>query len=192
MSNGLTILVDLDGVLADFDGALFSDTADFIDWPDEALSRSRRFCTDYLNRREAKVVRRYIEETRFFRDLPLIPGAQGGVKELEELGHDLWICTKPLEANPWCASDKMAWVADHFPSLAKKVILAPDKSMVKGDILLDDAHKPFQRVIAPWVPVWYPYLHNQEEGRSYWKWGQDPAILEGMAHAWSAYYEEAI
>jgi len=170
----IRILLDMDGVLADFDAKLFADTAEVIQWPSEALRRTRRFCTDHLpSNQERRYVRRHIETTPFFRDLPVIEGARKGVRELEEMGFDLWVVSKPLESNPTCASDKYAWVADHFPTLAGKVILTPDKSLIHGGILLDDAIKDRERALASWTPVHYSYPHNAAKTgyRFTWEFG---------------------
>lgn len=191
----MKILLDMDGVLADFDAALFRDTAHFIDWPQVSLNREHRFCTDVLSSRNAKRVRRFIEETPFFRDLPVIPGAKEGVDAMLSAGWDVWVCSKPLEANATCASDKMEWIKRHFPELVGKVILAPKKSMVKGDILLDDAHKPADFHEASWLPVWYPYPHNMNgspafDRRLYWHWGFPISVLETLWEEQWIYYEE--
>ena len=179
----------MDGVLADFDQCVF-DAALGVDFPEAALRREARFCTDFLSKRGRARVRTYIESGHFFRGLPLVPGALEGVAGLEAAGHDLWVCSKPLEANPHCASDKMGWIEEHFPSLVGKVILAPKKSMIKGDVLLDDAHKVRDFHEASWVPVWYPYPHNFNVDRAYWSWGDPVEDLVRYAEAWSFYKEE--
>ena len=178
----MRILIDMDGVLADFDGGLFTATADFIEWPEEALARTRRFCTDYLGKREAKAVRAFIEKTDFFRDLPVIPGARLVVEDLLERGHDLWVCSKPLEANPWCANSKMAWIEEHFPELSGKVILAPNKGMIAGDVLLDDAIKERDIAGASWVPVHYTYPHNADRHGHRFTWADGATALEEVAN----------
>jgi len=167
------ILLDMDGVLADLDGKLFRDTASVIQWPEEALKRNRRYCTDYLEEREARIVRDHIESTRFFRTLPVISGARQGVRELERMGFDLWVVSKPLPADYFSPSDKVAWIKDHFPTLARKVILTQDKSLVDGTILLDDAIKTREAAVASWAPVHYAYPHNShKEGyRFTWHYG---------------------
>ena len=174
----MRVLLDMDGVLADFDAQLFEELEGTIVWPAEALRREARFCTDFLPRRERLIVREHIETTAFFSRLPVVEGAVEGVRDLYEAGHDLWVCSKPLEANPWCASDKMGWIEEHFPDLVGKVILSPNKSMIKGDVLLDDAHKPSGFGVADWVPVWYPYPHNRAEGRVYFRWGDGAAAFD--------------
>lgn len=118
-----------------------------------------------------------IEAPGWFRGLPVTPGAKSGVGQLLTAGVDIWVVTKPLEANPTCRDDKAAWLREHFPMLERKLILAPDKSMIVGDVLLDDAINLEWILKAQWRPVvfrapfngsgseWH-YLHS-------WSWG-DP------------------
>jgi len=176
----MRILLDMDGVLADFDAGVFRDLPD-MPWPVEAYERGERYCTDYLAKPERKAVRRHIEETHFFRHLPVIDGAAEGVESLFTKGHDLWVCTKPLEANPWCANDKMAWIAEHFPDLVGRVIVAPRKSMIHGDLLLDDAHRSDDLREATYCPVWYRYPHNYKADRLFFTWADSVELLESYA-----------
>jgi 5'-nucleotidase len=174
----MRMLIDQDGVLADFDAKLFEDLAGVVDWPPRALAREARFCTDFVTRRERKIIRAYIEETDYFRHLPVIDGAKEGIAKLLELGHDLWVCTKPLEANKTCATDKMAWINEHFPELHDKVIIAPNKGLIKGDILLDDCIKEEWLGVAEWRPIHYSYPHNAMKPGLRFTWADDVRLLE--------------
>lgn len=177
----MKLLLDMDGVLADFDAGVFRDIPN-VDWPQEAYDRHQRWCTDYLPRSQRRTVRRHIEETHFFRHLPVIPGAVDGVCELMARGHDVWVCTKPLEANPWCANDKMAWIDEHFPILHGRVIIAPRKSMIHGDLLLDDCHKDADLEECSYLPVWYSYPHN-DYGSPRFTWDDPVTLLEDYLNA---------
>lgn len=99
---------------------------------------------------------------RFFglwRHLDLI---HDGATFLRRRGFDVWVCTKPLEVNPTCRDDKGAWIEEHFPELLHRLIITPDKSMVRGDVLIDDAPKP------EWFPraTWYPLIFDLPFNRS--------------------------
>ena len=112
-------------------------------------------------------------------ELPVVPGAQQGVLDLLNAGVEVWVCTKPLEVNPTCHSDKANWILRHFPPLHDRLIIAPDKAMVVGDVLLDDAPKPewFER--AAWRPVIFdsPFNRPMFPGCQRWTWGQPIADL---------------
>jgi 5'-nucleotidase len=178
----MRILIDMDGVLADFDAHLFQTTALDIPWPKEALDRGKRFCTDYLSSNaERTYVRAVIEGPRFFRDLPVIAGAQEGVNGLLEAGTDVWLVSKPLIESPTCASDKYEWVARFFPGMERKLILAPDKSLVQGTILLDDAIKEREELRATWAAVHYSYSHNLDKTGYKFTWAEGAERLLTIA-----------
>jgi 5'(3')-deoxyribonucleotidase len=169
----MRILLDMDGVLADFDAQLWDETRLTVAWPEEAFLRGRRFCTDYLSSNaDRALIRRHIESTGFFWRLPVIAGAQEGVAALEDAGADVWVVSKPLTASESCASDKYSWVAEHFPSLREKVILAPNKSLVQGTILLDDAIKDREEEVAEWAAVHYSYAHNLDKVGYKFTWAE--------------------
>lgn len=75
----------------------------------------------------------------FFRDLQPLNGSQGFVRKLWKSGKfDIYIVTKPVADSPLSYTEKVEWVARHFPYLLNKIILCQDKSMIKIDILVDD------------------------------------------------------
>lgn len=179
-----TILLDQDGPLADFDYHFWRRCAEqgFTFDCDGPEFQQHRYFTDHIpNRRERAKARAMVDAPGWFAELPVTPGAQAGVEQILDAGLDVWVCTKPLEANPSCLNDKHAWLVRHFPALSDRLITAPDKSMVVGDVLLDDAPKPewFER--ACWAPVIFeaPFNRDQFEGLPRWSWC-DPieALLE--------------
>lgn len=73
----------------------------------------------------------------FYRNLPVMEGAKEAVEELMKLG-DVYIASKPTTKNFSCATEKYEWINEHFPQLIKKVFLTCDKTLLKGDFLIDD------------------------------------------------------
>jgi 5'(3')-deoxyribonucleotidase len=67
-----------------------------------------------------------------------IPGALEGVRSLIGMGHDVWLATKPPTGIPFAYADKVQWVLDHIPELKRKIVLTHDKSLLRGDVLIDD------------------------------------------------------
>lgn len=184
------VLVDMDGPLADFEGAFYDLCADQA-MPMHAgrvhkrlPCRKHRFLTDCLTSQDKKFARYVIENSDWFRHLDVTPGAIQGINELAE--HvDVWICTKPLEANARCRDDKAAWIRDHLGTdWEHRLILAPDKSMIRGDLLLDDAPKRLWLTDATWKPVMFTMPWNQAGSAwdeiPHWTWG-DP-VDELLAH----------
>lgn len=98
-----------------------------------------------------------MDEPGFFRELDPVPGAIEGMKLLNELfpGH-VYICTKPAKDNPTCASDKMWWVEHHLGrEWLKKMIITPDKKIVRGDYLIDDRYDIDGLVEPTWEHLLY-------------------------------------
>lgn len=167
--------MDQDGPLADFDRQFFA-RCEQNGWEMDCTveTQTARFATDHIpNGRERHLARKMVDSPGWFSELPVTPGAVDGLRELAEYA-EVWICSKPLEANPTCRDEKAAWLARHFgKEWAARLILAPDKSLVHGDILLDDAIKPEWLERATWTPVVFPTPWNDGElptaGR--WTWG---------------------
>lgn len=67
-----------------------------------------------------------------------IPGALAGIKSLIGMGHDVWIATKPPTGIPQAYADKVAWILKHLPELKRKIVITHDKSLLLGNVLIDD------------------------------------------------------
>ena len=79
----------------------------------------------------------------FFRKLKPLPHAIEGINIMKWRGHDVWILTKPSYMNPLCYTEKRLWVEDHLGlEWCDRLILCPDKSLLKGDVLIDDTPWP--------------------------------------------------
>jgi len=74
----------------------------------------------------------------FFTSLQEIPGAIDGMRKLAKT-YSVWILTRPSVLNPLCYTEKRVWVEEHLGlDWCHKLILCPDKSLLKGDYLIDD------------------------------------------------------
>jgi 5'-nucleotidase len=52
---------------------------------------------------------------------------------------DVHILTAPSIYNPLCYTEKRLWVEDHLGfDAVNRLIIAPDKSLLRGDVLIDD------------------------------------------------------
>lgn len=158
----------MDGVLADFDGPIFHDFRHVLDIGSIAQQR-HRFLSEHITFASAGSevdywrtrMRKSIERHGYFYDLAPITGAEEGIQKLLDAGLDVWVCSKPLEASPSCASDKFAWLKHHFPALVGRLILSPDKSMIDGAVLIDDAPQPVEAERASWYPIVYEHPWNK-------------------------------
>ena len=108
------VFVDLDGVLCNFYKAA---KQSLIDNPTQKYPQS---------------------QWGFFLRLEEIPDAIESFRKLEEK-YDVWILTRPSFKNVNCYTEKAQWVWDHIGyDAVEKLIIAPNKSMLKGDYLIDD------------------------------------------------------
>jgi 5'-nucleotidase len=74
----------------------------------------------------------------FFLKLEPLPNAIESVNELKKT-FDVWILTRPSFRNINCYSEKAQWVLENLGyDMLEKTILCGDKSLVKGDFLIDD------------------------------------------------------
>ncbi len=77
-------------------------------------------------------------EFGFFTDLDPIEGAIEAYKLLDTI-YDVRILTRPSPMNIGCYSEKAFWVKKYLGFEAQeKMVLSCDKSIVKGDYLIDD------------------------------------------------------
>lgn len=79
-------------------------------------------------------------EPGFFANLEVIPDAQEVVKELSEK-HKVYVVSAATEF-PNSLREKYDWMEKHFPFISwKNFMLCGDKSIVKGDVMIDDHDK---------------------------------------------------
>lgn len=153
----------MDGPLADLDSAFFARCQaegwdlDITDIP----SQTDRFISNHVvDETHRELSRSFLDSPGFFRELPVVPGAREGVDKLLSYDLEIWLCTKPLETSNTSRDEKAAWVREHFPEFAEKIIMTPDKSLAKGDVLLDDAIPVNWIDRSYWSPVVYTMPYN--------------------------------
>ena len=150
------ILVDMDGVLADFEGyrATLMRAMGHPVPPTVETFYGRETYARMFGEPLALVAEGITLVEGFFRNLPLIPGGIEGVRRLQSSGHDVRICSSPLRRNPHCRDEKLEWLRRHLGSdWADEATITSVKSEVVGDYLIDD-RPDLKRGIKPdeWSP----------------------------------------
>ena len=183
----MRILVDQDGVLADFDAGWEADFADR--WGLLApvvgpLAERRSFKVDDqypASWRDA--VREVSTRPGFFESLPPVPGAVAGLHALAAAGHDVYICTTPLSTYQFCVAEKYAWVEKHLGHpWTKRVILTKDKTLIRGDVLIDDKPHVTGSMVPSWVHARYTRSYNADlEGVVRLTWANAGTVLASLA-----------
>ena len=76
----------------------------------------------------------------FFRQLKPLEGALESFSFLfYSEKFEVYILTAPSVKNPSSYTEKRLWVSDHLGEIvAERLIICPDKSLLKGDYLIDD------------------------------------------------------
>ncbi len=143
MSLGL-ILVDMDDTTADFGGSPVFD---------EILDDTKMY------------------EPGFFRDLKPIDGALVAVRKLIKLGFEVQICTKPLAQSAHSYSEKVQWIGMWLPELIYKINMTQDKSLVRGDYLIDDNAKEWKNRFEKngGKFIHFPYVRGSSGHRAAWE-----------------------
>jgi len=149
----MRILVDQDGVLANWElGVLTGWRAKFPKELFVPISERKNFYTraDYPEHLRGQLESIY-HAPGFILNLEPIPGSISALKSLVESGHEVWICTSPLSAFENNVLEKYLWVEKHLSrDFTKRIIIAPDKTLVRGGVLIDD--KP--EITGVFQPVW--------------------------------------
>lgn len=72
----------------------------------------------------------------FWNGVEIMPGAKEGIKTLLSLGHEIYIVTS---AHPDTIKWKAEWLQRELPEIPwSHVVVASNKSLVTGDVLVDD------------------------------------------------------
>jgi 5'-nucleotidase len=177
----MRILVDMDGVLADFEGHLMTQWRSL--YPNSFHMRPEErkdfYISDYFPEEERQKVLDLMYAREFFANLPTIPGGKEALTEMRALGWQVWLCSSPLIQNRTGASEKYDWIEQHLgQEWIGDLILATDKTLVQGDILIDDrpviegAYKP------SWEHVLYDQVYNREQtGKRRLTWANWKSVL---------------
>lgn len=182
----MLILLDQDGVLADFEHAFIAAWRER--HPDIApiefeARKSFHILEDYPEDLRAKAEAIYTAPG-FIRNLPPVPGAIDAVRELMALGMDVRICSSPLRQYDNNVLEKYQWIEQHLGRAAtERLILTRDKTLVQGDLLIDDRPRIEGAVRPRWQHVIYDAPYNRHEtGRLRLTWASWRNVLAGALY----------
>ncbi len=160
----MVILVDMDNTLADFDVGLLNTWRTL--YPDAffvPLEKRTAFHShdDYPEELQSKI-QDICHSKGFIRDLPPVHGGIEAIHEMVAAGHDVRFCTSHLFTYDPSVLEKYQWIEKHFDaSYVDRIILTRDKTLIRGDILIDD--KP--RVSGIATPTWEHILYDRPFNR---------------------------
>jgi 5'(3')-deoxyribonucleotidase len=132
------ILLDVDGVLAEFTHHLCDQIAQHCEKPNPGSFSEWDFIAAHLDDNQKKVAEGILSDASFWASQPLVPGAQEAVERFVRAGHDVHIVTSPwLSCQTW-ADTRMTWLFKNLGIKSKSVHIASSKHIYNGDIFVDD------------------------------------------------------
>lgn len=161
----MRILIDMDGVIADFEGDFLRRWKELHpDKPFIPLEERKGF---YVREQYPKEFREHISDIYhapgFYQNLPPIPGALAALKEIKSSANTVFLCTSPmLPKYENCVLEKYHWVYEHLGTdWVNNIILTRDKTVVKADILIDDKPGIEGSMTPDWEHVFYDQPYNR-------------------------------
>ena len=139
-----TILVDVDGVVGDTHVSwLHMYNQDYHDnLTVEQITRWELH--EFVVNRCGKKIYDYLDREDFYDNCPMVENALLGVKTLRAQGHRVIFVSAGFHESKIRGLAKWGFLAeflykdDHRPSTATDVVLANDKSLIRGDFMIDD------------------------------------------------------
>lgn len=166
MGNGMVsklILLDQDGVLSDFEEGVRQLWQQTFQQPLPLLQRRHFYLRNDMAPRFHQQLSQIYASKGFFAALPPIKDGIAAAKCLLAAGHDVRICTSPIQDYRYCVTEKFDWVCQHLgEEWLHRVILAKDKTWIRGDILIDD--KP--QITGSLIPQWQHWIYDQPYNRT--------------------------
>jgi len=144
----MRVLLDCDGVLADFVGGLLelvnrecgtsyrrSDITEYDIGESLGWDGTMRVRVDYLVRGEPGMVM----------GLAVEPGALAGFGLIDQLAGDTYVVTSPWPGHQTWAHERTRWLRRHFAIPSNHVVHTAAKHLVMGDVLVDDKTSTIER-----------------------------------------------
>lgn len=188
------MLLDCDGVLADFLGSFLSCLNQYSD-----LKITSDMATDWHITRSPEIARRLgelgdagwaedaawaaVKRPGFCRNIRALPGAREAVARLSSVA-DVHVVTSPYSGNPTWMSERETWLFEEMGIHHGKIVHTGAKHLVRGDVFVDDREEN----VAAWEEAWpeaatilWKVPSNAHVGRSTDTWDDVHRAVEAVA-----------
>lgn len=180
----MRILVDQDGVIADWGGSGWNVGLDAygeaaINIPRHADQRT--FDLSHERTPDELQIIAEVMNNMDYGALEPIRGAKTALRAMLRAGHDVRIVTSPWPSNPRCASAKIDWMVRHFGrEWARRMVITMDKTLVRGDVLIDDKPEVKGDMVPEWEHIIFTQPYNTDRpNRRINRWNEWEAVLNG-------------
>ena len=173
----MRVLVDMDGVLAWWEKNLIRRMK--AQYPDVPIFEfGERTVADLESRSDYQTqFRAILDAPGFYRELEPVEGGLEALQAMRAAGHDVVICTAPSASNPTCGFDKYEWIKEHLgQEWVKRTVIVFDKTLIDGDILIDDKLNVTGSRTPTWTHVIFDQSYNRVPDRlrmvgwEQWRW----------------------
>ena len=164
MERNRTVLVDMDGVMADFDSAAL------INVPTDKIVEKSEF---YVAKDYPAELRQTIEATYnsigFLENIPPMPGLFEAWQTMIDNGFEPRVASAPLSSNPSAIEGKIKWLDQHMvpefgPGVVEDAIIDKNKWKYDGLALIDDRQDvergPNGETQATWQHILFGWEHR--------------------------------
>ncbi len=159
------VLIDMDGVVADFELAFLNIWKEkypkrhFIELED----RRSFYTTSQYPAKWWPQMWKIMTNEGFFANMEPLEGSIKSIKKMARSGYEIYFCSAPLIQNPYCASEKYAWIKKQLGrKWEKRLILSSDKTLVQGNFLIDDRDKIKGDHKPSWEHLIFDRPYNRE------------------------------
>eukprot|EP00922_Rhytidocystis_sp_ex-Travisia-forbesii_P014966 GHVS01022382.1.p1 GENE.GHVS01022382.1~~GHVS01022382.1.p1 ORF type:complete len:246 (+),score=40.48 GHVS01022382.1:288-1025(+) len=163
--SGTVVLVDMDNTLVDWDSQFYKLMGELhphvpLHSPETRMNWSIQY--NYPLKYETAILE-LTDQPEFWRSMPPMAGGLEALHAMEARGVQVFIVSSP---DPFhtarCAQEKYDWIECYLGTAWKsKVILASDKTLIRGDVLIDDKPSVCHGTHVPsWTHVLYHHAYN--------------------------------
>jgi 5'-nucleotidase len=142
--------------------------------------RTTMLAEDQYPKEDHPAIREILSQRGFFLSLAPIPGSIEALAKIREKKIEAFICTSPSFNYAQCVSEKYQWLEDWYGSYwVPRTIPFKDKTMIHGDILIDD-NPDIRGIRTPdWEHILFTCPYNKQvQDKRRLTWANWQEVLE--------------